>query len=259
MDDNTGGDSSDPLSSSVEEMSFEMNDEKLARYHETLSMLRPKGRSGGLGLGSFGTMKKGDDGLPNNALYSRFVKEGAGSYQHKKFEEEVADVDEEDDPPKKKSKKSKKELKKVDEDKEIASSKKEKVKERKTKSSESDTESKVEVSKLKKSKAVFEEEEVSSTKKKRKRPVQPVESEAEEEEEDPIDWTSAIKCALKAAPERKMNLKYLQLAVFESLGESIGSLKKKHKKALFRTALESMPKVKIDADDVCSLKNKKKV
>jgi hypothetical protein len=71
-----------------------MEDDKLQKLHDTLAMLRPKGRSGGLGMGSYGVTKKEDDGLPKNALYSRFVREGALSQQHKKFggDEGEADV-----------------------------------------------------------------------------------------------------------------------------------------------------------------------
>ena len=51
----------------------------MQRLHDVLSKLSRKGKSGGLGIGG-GTMsmKPRDPSLPNNPLYARFVREGAG-------------------------------------------------------------------------------------------------------------------------------------------------------------------------------------
>ena len=62
-----------------------MQDDKLQRLHDTLALLRPKGKTGGLGRGGGGTTKRKNDGLPDNPLYARFVRAGDGFSKVKKF------------------------------------------------------------------------------------------------------------------------------------------------------------------------------
>jgi hypothetical protein len=70
-----------------------MEAEKLQRLHDTLAKLAPRGKVGGLGLNSFaGKGKQVDPTLPQNALYSHFVR--AGTQHKRKFAEEDENADE---------------------------------------------------------------------------------------------------------------------------------------------------------------------
>ena len=63
--------------------------EKQQRLHDTLAKLAPKGKYGGLGSGGVGTARrKRSDSLPDNPLYSNFVRAGAG---HKRNFEEIGE------------------------------------------------------------------------------------------------------------------------------------------------------------------------
>ena len=79
--------------------------EKQQRLHDTLAKLAPKGKYGGLGSGGMGfARKKRADSLPDNPLYSNFVRAGTG---HKRSFEDAEDGKSEEKPSKKsKSKKS---------------------------------------------------------------------------------------------------------------------------------------------------------
>jgi hypothetical protein len=56
-----------------------MEDEQMQRLHDVLSKLSRKGKAGGLGTGGgIISTKARDPTLPNNSLYARFVREGAG-------------------------------------------------------------------------------------------------------------------------------------------------------------------------------------
>jgi hypothetical protein len=197
-----------------------MEDEKLQKLHDTLAMLRPKGRTGGLGRGGLGVSKVKGDGLPDNALYSRFVREGQGNFSKvKKFEDDDdKDKDGSDDDDAAAKKKKKKGAKKAKKEKEAADE------------------------------AAAAE---ASSGKKRKR------KEAAEEEMPPAvtsggtekehaDWESAVKALLKAAPGKAMGAKALRAACQASVTGAAGLEKKKAKKA-FAGALASLaPKVSHD-------------
>ncbi|CCI44206.1 unnamed protein product [Albugo candida] len=86
-----------------------MEDEKLVQLHDVLSRLRPGGRKGGLGYSNLavGNGKSGrTDGLPDNGLYSMFVREGHNAHLHQRFGD-----DGDDNASPKKGKKKKKEKK----------------------------------------------------------------------------------------------------------------------------------------------------
>ncbi len=97
-----------------------MEDEKLQRLHDTLSKLAPRGKVGGLGFTSFAKQAKGRDStLPNNPLYSHFVRagHGEGQYHKRKFgdgKDDDKDSDEDEEGMKtSESKKEKKEIPKL--------------------------------------------------------------------------------------------------------------------------------------------------
>ena len=92
-----------------------MEEEKLQRLHDTLAKLAPRGKSGGLGLNAFSKQgQKRDPTLPNNALYSYFVRAGSGGGQyHKRKFEEKGEADEEPEKTTKNKKKSKKKKSKL--------------------------------------------------------------------------------------------------------------------------------------------------
>jgi len=71
-----------------------METEKLQRLYDTLEKLRPKGKYGGLGNGSVyaGQRKAHDPTLPNNPLYSNFVRPGA--FHKRGFDENESKEDE---------------------------------------------------------------------------------------------------------------------------------------------------------------------
>ena len=72
-----------------------MDTEKLQRLYDTLEKLRPKGKYGGLGQGGLhlGQRKQHDPTLPNNPLYSTFVR--AGAFHKRTFDEDAAEEEEE--------------------------------------------------------------------------------------------------------------------------------------------------------------------
>jgi hypothetical protein len=72
-----------------------MDTEKLQRLYDTLEKLRPKGKYGGLGQGGLhlGQRKQHDPTLPNNPLYSNFVR--AGAFHKRTFDEDAAEEEEE--------------------------------------------------------------------------------------------------------------------------------------------------------------------
>mmetsp|Transcript_22802 Transcript_22802/g.45839 ORF Transcript_22802/g.45839 Transcript_22802/m.45839 type:complete len:359 (+) Transcript_22802:38-1114(+) len=88
-----------------------MEAEKLQRLHDTLSKLAPRGKVGGLGFNSITKQAKTKDPtLPNNVLYSYFVRAGSATGQyHKRTFDEANDDD--DGKSSKKSKKDKKDKK----------------------------------------------------------------------------------------------------------------------------------------------------
>ncbi|KAI9913331.1 hypothetical protein PsorP6_005483 [Peronosclerospora sorghi] len=89
-----------------------MEESKLVRLHHMLSKLRPGGKKGGLGFASVGgrTGDKRPDGLPNNGLYSMFVRQGEGGYHHKHWDDdEEAEADVKTTKQEKKKKKKKEE------------------------------------------------------------------------------------------------------------------------------------------------------
>ena len=200
-----------------------MEDAKLQRLHDTLAMLRPKGRTGGLGRGSYGVTKKKDDGLPDNALYSHFVRQGQGNFTAvKKFEDSDDDENKDDIAAKKKKMKDAKKAKKAKEAADEAAA------------------------------AAAAAAEASGSGKKRKRKeagngeatdkaVKAADDASGEGVEG--DWAAAVKAALKAAPGKAMDAKALRKACQARVASGTGLEKKKVRKA-FEAALASLaPKV----------------
>lgn len=89
-----------------------MEDAKLQALHDTIMKLVPRGKSGGLGMNSFAKQAgtKRDPSLPDNALYSYFVRAGDGAHkrQFEEKNEEHASLEDEDDAIRKAAKKAKK-------------------------------------------------------------------------------------------------------------------------------------------------------
>mmetsp|Transcript_5399 Transcript_5399/g.11339 ORF Transcript_5399/g.11339 Transcript_5399/m.11339 type:complete len:209 (+) Transcript_5399:68-694(+) len=191
-----------------------MDDDEMQRLHDTLAMLKPKGRTGGLGRGGVGVVKKADDGLPNNALYSHFVRAGALDLHHKKFDDaEVSNSDE------KKERKRKKEARKA---------------EKKEKLEENDSAATEPTNKIKRRKS----DEPACTEK----------SMREIAEEDAV-WVETIKVCLKRAEGKCLGIKVLRKAVLSTLSSSQDSVSKKAQKAKFAAALISAgPKVVTDQE-----------
>ncbi|TDH66819.1 hypothetical protein CCR75_002416 [Bremia lactucae] len=111
-----------------------MEEEKLVRLHDMLSKLRPGGKKGGLGFASNRGKKgtKRSDGLPNNGLYSMFVRQGEGTYQHKHWTNGM-ETDAEEEEIEKSVKKAKKEKKRKTKAKKVDDSKSDKEKKRRKK------------------------------------------------------------------------------------------------------------------------------
>jgi hypothetical protein len=193
-----------------------MEDDKLQRLHDTLAMLRPKGKTGGLGRGSLGIMKKDDDGLPKNALYSRFVRAGAGDNHHIKFNE--AETDEKSE---KKSKKNKKNKKKDD----------------------------IEVEK---------EEDGVVNKKNKKRKADSEEVNSSSSSVPNVDWSEAIKSALKGEDDNAMDIKSLRKLVLKKFKVELGDqMTKEAKKSLFDAELVKIKKVSVEGSTVTYGKKQK--
>ena len=114
-----------------------MEAEKLQRLHDTLSKLAPRGKVGGLGFSKVKhTGATRDQTLPQNALYSNFVRAGSGlGLYHKRTFEEV-DKNDDDTGSSDKKKKKKKKATKEDEGDEEKSSSKSKDKKKKSKKQE---------------------------------------------------------------------------------------------------------------------------
>ena len=81
-------------SGSAPNNSGDMETEKLQRLYDTLEKLRPKGKYGGLGKGGMFAAGSGkrplDVTLPNNPLYSNFVRPGA--FHKRTFEDDDEDA-----------------------------------------------------------------------------------------------------------------------------------------------------------------------
>ena len=261
-----------------------MQDDKLQRLHDTLALLRPKGKTGGLGRGGGGTTKRKNDGLPDNPLYARFVRAGDGFSKVKKFkgsdDEDDGDDKGEDDSgdesgkklKKKKAKKSKKKeeeppkkAKKAKEAKagkdakaptepcEAAAAESKKGKKRRRaveavnpESNESSKNSKS-ASSSSSSSSSSNSSNGSSEKKAKKRAAS---KKGGEKAADDVPWTKAIKDALKEAPGKKLSVKALRKAVLKTLKGEIGdSLSKAKQKTAFEGALDATPKIQRFEED----------
>ena len=63
-----------------------MEEKKQQELHDMLAKLAPKGKMGGLGYNALSNMVKvKDDTLPNNPLYTRFVRKGSCLGQYHKI------------------------------------------------------------------------------------------------------------------------------------------------------------------------------
>jgi hypothetical protein len=209
------------------------------RLHDTLALLRPKGKVGGLGMGSsFGVSKRDDDGLPKNPLYSRFVKEGQGNFSLKKFKHDDGEKsdkgnDEDINQSKNKDNKKEKKAKKVKEKKEAAEAA----------AAEKAAAEKKKKHKRKRSNEVSEKEDAAPNK---------LAAAAVE-----VDWSSAIKAALEEAAGAAIEVKALRKTVLKVLKSSLGGAEKAAQKTQFAVALEACPKVTV-LDGVATLAAKKK-
>jgi len=201
------------------------------RLHDTLAILRPKGKVGGLGMGSsFGVSKRNDDSLPKNPLYSRFVKEGQGNYSVKRFKQDDDDDEEAENGEKDSSNKSEKNEKK---EKKAKKAKREKEQEE--------------------AEAAAAETEVPEKKKKHKR--KRADDAAEESKSsdvgapmalaDVLDWPAAIKAALVEGGEAGMELKALRKAVLKAHKSALEKVDKADQKRQFDVALEACPEVTV--------------
>mmetsp|Transcript_17992 Transcript_17992/g.23452 ORF Transcript_17992/g.23452 Transcript_17992/m.23452 type:complete len:198 (+) Transcript_17992:195-788(+) len=80
-----------------------MEEAKLAALHNTLKLLAPKGKIGGLGFycarNGSNRMRTAADSMPEEKrmLYSRFVREGEGPGRHKTFMISEDDLDQKDE------------------------------------------------------------------------------------------------------------------------------------------------------------------
>jgi hypothetical protein len=214
-----------------------MNDVELQRLHDTLEMLKPKGRTGGLGRGTVGVAKKAEDGLPKNALYSHFVRQGAADLQHQRFD---------DDAKEKKKKKDAKKAKKGVVDDSAAS---DPIVKRKRKADDAGSEDRsTEKSGKKKG----------STQRSAAATAAAVVDDVEEggcSEDALAAWVEAIKSCLKSADNKKSGLetKALRKAVQSSLeatpdsSVALKNMDKKQLKKVFALALSKAgPKVVVD-------------
>mmetsp|Transcript_28308 Transcript_28308/g.63225 ORF Transcript_28308/g.63225 Transcript_28308/m.63225 type:complete len:201 (-) Transcript_28308:230-832(-) len=192
-------------------------------------MLRPKGRTGGLGMGSYGVSKKKDDGLPKNALYSRFVRAGQGDYNHKKFEDSGDEIDDGDNSKaKKKAKKEAKKTKTEEVPETSATTSKKKKRKVKPVMIEEDMEPAAEIGKKKKR-----------------------HSEVAKDESNSFSLVPIIKEVLKNATGKQMLLEDLQKAVVkQAKADTAITLKKSKLKNLFTSELEGIPKVTKGPDDL---------